>query len=266
MIVLYPEALNQHPIGAIDVLRAFFMFGLPIGLVVYLFALWVLLVGTLIGRRRTTLDRQTVQSSLRAAVPIGAAFALFVPIFAIPRIVRGTAGDVFAISLVIGTFVAGGLLTGFIMRRNRHLNVSRPFSDVWWFLILTVPLFIGMVASISSAYQSSEIALRQKTTEGIVTALDPSNYNLCGFTFSFLGRTYEGAGKPPLGSATVGERLIVFFDANHPQTNSLEDFARLSRRQIGMVPLCLVAIFAVVGSVVYARQRQAKTTNHLLDA
>lgn len=265
MIVLYPEALNQHPIDAIDVLRAFFMFGILIGFVVYLFALWALLVGTLIRRRRTTLDRQTVQSTLRATVPIGAAFALFVPILAIRGIINGTAGDVVTISVMIGTFAAAVLLTRFILRRNR-LNVPRPFSDAWWFLILTVPLLIGMAASASSAYKNGEIAIRQKTTDGIVTDFEPSNYNLCRFTFSFLGRTYEGAGRPLIGTATVGQHLIVFFDPNHPQTNSLEDFARLSRRQKGFVPLCLVAIFGVVGLVVYARQRQSRTANQLLSA
>lgn len=59
-IVLYPEALNQHPGDAIDVLRIS-LFGIPVGLVAFMVSLLILFVGTLIKRRRTTLERQTLQ-------------------------------------------------------------------------------------------------------------------------------------------------------------------------------------------------------------
>jgi hypothetical protein len=262
VIVLYPEALNQHPGDAVDVLRTFLEFGIPIGLVAYLFSLLVLLVGTLTQKRRTTFERHTVQAALRAAVPIAAAFALF------PLMLGGAemTGGAVALSMVIATFAAAVILARFIMRRCIFLNVSRPFSDAWWGLILAVPILIGMAASISSAYENQEVARREKTADGIVTAYEPSNFNLCIFTFEFLGHTFEGAGRPPSGTTTVGQRVTVFFDTNDPQTNSLEDFSSASRRQLGMVPFCLLAICLVIGAVVYARRRQLRSANHILNA
>jgi hypothetical protein len=263
VIVLYPEGLNQHPGDALGVFRIFLIFGIPIGFVAYLLALWVLLVGTLIRKRRTTLERHTLQAVFRAAIPIGAAFAL---IWIIPGIVHGAVGGVLALSLIVVMLVAAVVLAGFMMRRCRLLGVSRPFSDSWWVLVLTVPLFIGMAASISSARENAETASRERMTGGIVTAYEPANYNLCRFTFAFLGRTFEGASRPPSKTPTVGQHVTVFFDTNHPQTNSLEDFASASRRQMEMVPFCLIAICAVIGTVVFARRRQSRTANRLLNS
>jgi hypothetical protein len=48
-MILYPEAQNQHPIDAIDVLRIF-LISIPIGVVAYLVGLLILLIGTVILR------------------------------------------------------------------------------------------------------------------------------------------------------------------------------------------------------------------------
>ena len=97
-------------------------------------------------------------------------------------------------------------------------------------------------------------------TEGVIVDCQP--YNLCRFTYVFLGRSFEGAGTPAPGAAiVVGQQVAVFFDTKQPQTNSLEDFARVSRRQMVMVPLCLIAICALVGGVVYSGRMQPRTAN-----
>ncbi len=258
MIVLYPEALNQHPGDAIDVLRGF-LFGIPLGLVAYPIALLTLLVGTLIKGRRTTLERQSLQIVVRAAIPIGASFALFVPIMGMSEI----AGETLAFSMALVTLIAGVVFAWFIMRQSRLLNISRLFPDSWWVLVLTIPLLIAMVASISSARQNAGIARREMKSEGVIADCQPSP---CRFTFAFRGRSFAGAGTPATGSGAVGNQVTVFFDTNHPQTNSLEDFERTSRRQMIMVPLCLIAICVLVGVVVYAGRRQSRTANHPLNA
>jgi hypothetical protein len=132
VIVFFPEALNQHPGDAVDVFRVFLMFGLPIGLVAYFFALWVVPVGSLIKQRRATLERRTIQAGLRAAIPIGIAFSLFPSILGATE----TTGGAVALSMAIATIVTAVILARFIMRRSRLLNVSSPFSDAWWLLTL----------------------------------------------------------------------------------------------------------------------------------
>lgn len=250
MIVFYPEALNQHPSDATGVLRIF-LFSIPIGLVTYLVALLILLVSTLIKKRRTTIERRALQVVVRAAIPIGAAFALFMPILGISEIT----GEALAFSIAVVTLIAAVIFAWFIMRQSRLLNVSRLFPDSWWVLVLTIPLFIAMAASIFSAHQNAGIASHEMKTEGVI--LDCQPLNLCRFTFAFLGRSFEGAGTPATGSAAVGHQVAVYFDANHPETNSLEDFERTSRRQVFIVPFCLIAISAIVGAAVYAGRRQA---------
>ncbi len=259
LIVLYPEALNQHSGDAIDVLWLF-LFSIPLGLFAYPIALLTLLVGTLIKRRRTSLERQSLQIVARSAIPIGAAFTLFGPIMFMSQIV----GETLAFSLELVTLIAGIVFAWFTFRRSRLLNVSCLFPDSWWVLILTIPLLIAMVASISSAHQNAGIAGREMKSEGVIEDCQPNN--LCRFTFAFRGRTFKGAGTPSTGSGAVGNQVTVFFDTNHPQTSSLEDFERISRRQLIMVPLCLIAICALAGVVVYAGRRQSRTANHLLNA
>jgi hypothetical protein len=245
VIILYPEALNQHPGDAIDVLRVS-LFSIPVGLFAFTVALLILLVGSLVKGRRTALERQALQIMVRSAIPIGAAFSLLIPVLGTTEIV----GEALASSIAVVTLIAAVILSWFIMRRSRLLNVSRLFPDSWWILILTIPLFIGMAASISSARQNAGIASRQMKTEGVILDCQPQKH--CRFTFPYLGRSFEGAGTPATGSATVGHRVTVFFDTDYPQTNSLEDFARTSRRQMVTVPLCLLAILAVVGAAIYA--------------
>jgi glucan phosphoethanolaminetransferase (alkaline phosphatase superfamily) len=257
MIAHYPEALNQHPGSAGDVIRMFLMLGIPIGFIAYLLALWLLLITSLFIERRTTLKRQAVHVVLRAAVPIGTAFALFLSIWTLSAIVPGTAGAGLALSLILATFVAAIALSGFIMHRSRRLNVSRLFSDSWWLLALTVPLLVGAAASISAARQNAEIARRERATAGVVTSYEPTNYL---FTFAFQGRTFEGAS--PTNTFAVGQHVTIYFDPVHPQTNSLEDFARTSRRQMRTVPFCLLGILAIAGGIAFANLRQARTANH----
>lgn len=257
VIILYPEALNQHPGDALDVLRIS-LFGIPVGLIAFMVALLILIVGTLIRSRRTTLERQTLQIAVRAAIPIGAAFALFMPIMATSEF----AGEALAFSMAVVMVIAAVAFAWFIMHRSRLLNVSRLFPDSWWVLIFTIPLLIGIAASIFSARQNAEIASRQVKTRGVILDCQPANQ--CRFTFTYVGRSFEGAGSPETGTATVGHQVAVFFDSNHPQTNSLEDFARTSRRQIVMGPVCLIAILGLVGAAIYAARRQSRTANRLM--
>jgi len=259
VIVLYPEALHQHPGDAIDVLRMF-LFSIPIGLIVYSVALLILLLGTLIKRKRRSLDRQTFQVVVRAAIPIGAAFELFMPIMGMSEI----AGEAFAFSMAVVTLLLGVIFAWYIIRRSRRLNVPCLFPDSWWVLILTIPLTIAMVASLSSARQNEEIASREMKSEGVIVVCQA--FNLCRFTFEFKGRSFEGAGKLATGSATAGHRVEVFFDGNHPQTSSLEDFAATRRRQLGVIPFCLMAICAIVGAAIYAGRRQSRAADHVLSA
>ena len=167
-------------------------------------------------------------------------------------------------SLAVVTLLGAVAFTCFILHRCRLLHVSRLFSDSWWLLILTLPLAIGIVASVFSANQNAGIASHETATDGVILDCQPSN--LCRFSFASFGHSFEGAGTAGAGTATVGHKVTVFFDTNHPQTNSLEDFATTSRRQLVMVPCCLLLISLVVGTAIYAARVQSKLASCGLSA
>lgn len=258
LIILYPEALSQHPNDATDVLTSF-LFSIPIGLMTFIIALWILIVGTLIKKRTTSIERHAIQVVVRAAIPIGAAFTMYLPIMSLSEIT----GEVLAFSMAVAMLIAGVIFAWFVLRRCRLLKVPRPFPDLSWVLVLAMPMVIATATSIHSVRWNAAIANRQVKTEGVI--LDCLPHNPCRFTFSFLGRSFEGAGTPSTGSK-VGHPITVFFDPDHPQTTSLQDFARTGRRQVVMVLLCLIAILALLGASIYAARRQSRTSNHLLKA
>jgi hypothetical protein len=135
---------------------------------------------------------------------------------------------------------------------------SRSDWQSWWSLTLTLPLFIALGGVVPNALRDADVARREKTVEGIVTAYEPSNHNQCRYSFAFDGRLFEGMGSSPTNTATVGQHVTVFFDPNRPEINSLEGFEIAKKRQMGMVPFCGIGICAVVGFVMYSKLRQSR--------
>ena len=108
----------------------------------------------------------------------------------------------------------------------------------------------------------SQIARRQQTTSGIVTAHEPANHNQYSYKFEVDGKAYTGWQSPKDNELAIGKQVIVFYDPQNPSRNSLTDFHDLSTSSLGSVPMLSFGIGAVAVIILY-RRRRSKTAPEL---
>jgi hypothetical protein len=106
----------------------------------------------------------------------------------------------------------------------------------------TIPFVFGVLIVGSEAAREAKAAGRQQTSQGVVTAYDPSDHNQCSYTFSVLGRPYTGSRSADTTDVTVGNRVFVYYDSQNPTMNALEDFSEMSHRDRSF---CFILIFAI---------------------
>jgi hypothetical protein len=128
-----------------------------------------------------------------------------------------------------------------ITRDNRSVNFLRWFfsprskNDLksWNALFMTAPFVFGLAILIPGAIHNADVGSRQQSTNGVVTAYEPSNHNSCSYTYTVQGNRFSGTSASPtatlMAPATVGEPVQVYFDPKNPATSSLEDFSAKSR-------------------------------------
>src|SRR5208283_1192176 len=80
----------------------------------------------------------------------------------------------------------------------------------WWILLAALPWVLGVAFLIQESTTESQIAERQQTTSGIVTAHEPSNHNRYGYRFEANGRAYTGWQSPKNEELAIGKQVIVF--------------------------------------------------------
>jgi hypothetical protein len=119
VIVLYPEALNQHPF-ALD-LRTLthelllLIIWLPVAGVAFLMMLWVLMI------YKAFAGQVSLEVAIRASLRVGLAVYLFVPLYQMPFLLFGP-GDAAAIT---GLSLDGLILTLGIMAAMRVVRCAR---------------------------------------------------------------------------------------------------------------------------------------------
>jgi len=136
------------------------------------------------------------------------------------------------------------------------------YRPSWWNLLVALPWALGVAFLIQESTRESQIAERQQTTSGIVTAHEPSNHNRYGYRFEVAGRAYTGWQIPKDEELAIGKQVIVFYDPQNPSRNALTDFHESSASSLGPVPMMLFGIGAVAVFILY-RRRRTKTTPEL---
>jgi hypothetical protein len=100
-----------------------------------------------------------------------------------------------------------------------------------------------------------QIASRQQTTSGVVTAHDPANHNQYGYKFDVESRSYTGWEGPKGRELAIGDTVMVYYDRENPNKNALTDFHELGTASLGPVPLLLFGIGTVGLFIFYTRRR-----------
>jgi hypothetical protein len=74
----------------------------------------------------------------------------------------------------------------------------------------------------SKATDFQQLARMPASTEGRVVYVDCASHGLLVYEFNLGGRAYRAKTTAiSCGSAKLGDQVMVFYDANHPDTNTL---------------------------------------------
>lgn len=117
---------------------------------------------------------------------------------------------------------------------------------------------LGLILLVQEWRVHGQIAGRQQTTSGIVTAHEPANHNRYGYKFEVDSKAYVGWQVPVHSDLAIGQQVIVFYDPQNPGRDSLTDFHDLSASSLGPVPALLFGIGAVALLIFYRRRATPK--------
>jgi len=122
---------------------------------------------------------------------------------------------------------------------------------------VVLPWIIGTVLFVYEWNVDRGIATREQTTQGVITAHEPANYNRFGYVFSVNGKTFTGWESPGKDGLDIGKQVLVYYDPLNPSKNALTEFGDLGMNSLGPVPRMLFGIGAVA-SYIKARRRKVK--------
>lgn len=134
----------------------------------------------------------------------------------------------------------GTTIDGIIARTRRAWN---PPS--WWNLLVVLPWAIGLVLMVNEWRTDNQIAARQRTTSGVITAHAPTNHNQYAYKFEVEDKSYTGWEGPKGRELAIGETVMVYYDPENPNKSALTDFHELGTASVGPIPLILFGIGTV---------------------
>jgi co-chaperonin GroES (HSP10) len=135
----------------------------------------------------------------------------------------------------------------------------------WWNLLVAFPWALGAILFIHDWKVDREIASREQTTKGLITAHEPANHNRYGYVFSVNGRTFNGWESPKKEELKIGEQVVVYYDPQDPNKNALTDFGELGMSSLGPMLTMLFGI-GVLGWYIGSRRRQHRINSNLPSA
>lgn len=125
-----------------------------------------------------------------------------------------------------------------------------------------LPWGIGLVLCVYEWCADRVIATREQTTQGVITAHEPSNHNRYGYVFSVNGKQFTGWESPTRDELEVGKQVVVYYDPLDPEKNALTEFRDLGMSRAGPVPTLLIGIGAVAWYI-RIRRKRARTNGGL---
>ena len=143
----------------------------------------------------------------------------------------------------------GTAIDGIIARRSGAW--ARPS---WWNLLIVLPWTIGLLVMMNEWRVDRQIAGRQRTASGVITAHEPANHNQYRYEFEVDGKSYTGLEGPKGREFDIGKTVVVYYDPENPSKNALTDFHDLELESVGPVPAILIGIGTVVAFIFYARR------------
>ena len=128
-------------------------------------------------------------------------------------------------------------------------------NPTWWNLLVVLPWAIGAILCIHEWRVDRDIATRELTAQGVITAHQPGNHNRYGYVFSVGAKSFTGWEMPGRDGREIGNQVLVYYDPLDPNKNALSEFRELSMNILGPVPMML---FGIGGVAWYIRARRQK--------
>jgi len=132
-------------------------------------------------------------------------------------------------------------------------------NPTWWNLLVVLPWAIGAILFVREWKVDRDVATREQTAQGVITAHEPANHNRYGYVFSVNGKNFTGWESPGKDGLEIGKQVLVYYDPLNPIKNSLTEFRDLGLNSLGPVPTMLFGIGAVAW---YIRSRRRKGRNN----
>jgi len=123
----------------------------------------------------------------------------------------------------------------------------------WSNLIVVLPWVLGAGLAIHGWMKDRDVATRECTVVGTITAHEPANHNRYGYIFSLSSHSYSGWDSPGKEEPRIGQLVTVYYDPTDPMQNALTDFAELGIESLGPLP---VLLFGIGGLFFFIRQRR----------
>jgi Protein of unknown function (DUF3592) len=120
---------------------------------------------------------------------------------------------------------------------------------------VVLPWALGAIFLIHGWKVDKEIAARQQTTQGVITAHEPANHNRYGYTFFVNGKIFNGWESPMKRELSVGQDVTVYYDPQDPNKNALTDFAELGLSNLGPLPVVFFGIGLLAWYIGWQRRR-----------
>ena len=95
----------------------------------------------------------------------------------------------------------------------------------WWFLLVMLPWAIGVIGSIYGWEVDRNIALREATADGVITAHHPEDHNTYDYRFRVNGTNFTGCDRSRKDLLKLGESVTVYYDTRNPHENAMTDFS-----------------------------------------
>jgi hypothetical protein len=126
---------------------------------------------------------------------------------------------------------------------------------------VVLPWAIGTIFFIREWKVDRDIATREQTTQGVITAHDSANHNRYGYVFSVDGKNFTGWESPGKDGLEIGKHVLVYYDPLNPTKNALTEFRDLGMNSVGPVPTMLFGIGAVAWYIRSRRRKGQDTSN-----
>jgi len=138
-------------------------------------------------------------------------------------------------------------------------DADDPWTNPSWSsLLIAMPWLIGSIALMWGAIANHDVATREKTTIGAITAHEPANHNTYVYTFAIEDKAYAGRQIPDRRELAVGQQVRVYYDPRDPAKNSLIDFDEVALGNLGPAAFAFWSSVAVIVFIIVQRRKNQR--------